>query len=188
MVDQIFLAKIIYPIYAGNMLIHDNFNKFYRERNELVIKWPRQINHIGQRIVNDVGEDTNRLNEFRGYIKFTKNKFKSVEEMMINFCNYLSVSNVLKRKYVVSELYVNDELVILDDYIIIKELLRYTFIIVKYESEDEFLISSEDMGCDKIKLSDIVLLFGNDLVSLKGILFFKDVIISFRVSGCFNIP
>jgi len=155
MVDQIFLAKIIYPIFEGNMLIHDNFNKFYRERNELVIKWPRQINHIGQRIMNDVGEDTNRLNEFRGYIKFTKNKFKSVEEMMVNFCNYLSVSNVLKRKYVVSELYVNDELVVLDDYIIIKELLRYTFIIVKYESEDEFLISSEDMGCDTIKLSEI---------------------------------
>jgi len=137
------------------MLIHDNFNKFYREKNELVLKWTRQINHIGQRITDGIGEDNIRLNEFRGYIKFTKNKFKSVKEMMEYFCNYLSISAVLKRKYIVSELFVNDELVILDDYIIIKELFRYTFIVTKYKSDDEFIISEEDMGCPKINLSDI---------------------------------
>jgi hypothetical protein len=137
------------------MLIHDNFNNFFRERNELVIKWPRQINHIGQKITNGISEDTTRLNEFRGYIKFTKNKFKTVKEMMEYFCNYLSISAVLKRKYIISELYVNDEIVILDDYIIIKELFRYTFIVTKYESDDEFIISNKDMGCEIIKLSDV---------------------------------
>jgi hypothetical protein len=155
MIDQLFLAKLIYPMYKEDMLIHDNFNNFYRERNELVLKWPRQINHIGQRITNEIGEDTIRLNEFKGYVKFTKNKFKTVKEMMEYFCNYLSISKVLKRKYIVSELYVNDELIILDDYIVIKELFRYTFIVTKYESEDEFIISEEDMGCEIIKLSDI---------------------------------
>ena len=154
-IDQLFLAKLVYPLYQGDMLIHDNFNKFYRERNEIVLKWPRQINHIGQIIVNNLGQDTIRLNEFKGYVKFTKNKFKSVKEMMEYFSNYLSISKVLKRKYIVSELYVNDELIILDDYIVIKELFRYTFIVTKYESDDEFLISEEDMGCEIIKLSDI---------------------------------
>jgi hypothetical protein len=155
MSDQLFLAQSIYPLYKGDMLIHDNFNDFYREKNELVLKWPRQINHIGQRITNEIGEDTIRLNEFKGYVKFKKNKFKTVKEMMEYFCNYLSISKVLKRKYIVSELYVNDELIILDDYIVIKELFRYTFIVTKYESEDEFIISEEDMGCEIIKLSDI---------------------------------
>jgi len=155
MSDQLFLAQSIYPLYTGNILIHDNFNKFYREKNEIVLKWPRQINHIGQRITNEIGEDTIRLNEFKGYVKFKKNKFKTVKEMMEYFSNYLSISKVLKRKYIVSELYVNDELIILDDYIVIKELFRYTFIVTKYESEDEFIISEEDMGCEIIKLSDI---------------------------------
>jgi len=155
MSDQLFLAQSIYPLFKEDMLIHDNFNKYYRERNELVLKWPRQINHIGQKITNDVGEDTIRLNEFKGYIKFKKNKFITVKEMMEYFCNYLSISAVLKRKYIVSELYVNDELIILDDYIVIKELFRYTFIVTKYESDDEFIISEEDMGCNIIKLSDI---------------------------------
>jgi len=155
MIDQLFLAQSIYPLYTGDMLIHDNFNNFYREKNELVLKWPRQINHVGQIIVNNLGQDTIRLNEFKGYVKFTKNKFKTVKEMMEHFCNYLSISKVLKRKYIVSELYINDELIILDDYIIIKELFRYTFIVTKYESDDEFLISEEDMGCHLINLSDI---------------------------------
>lgn len=84
-----------------------------------------------------------------------KNKFNTVKEMMEHFCNYLSISKVLKRKYIVSELYVNDELVILDDYIVIKELLRYTFIVTKYESEDELVISEEDIGYQMINLSDI---------------------------------
>jgi hypothetical protein len=155
MSDQLFLGQSIYPLYTGDMLIHDNFNKFYREKNELVLKWPRQINHIGQRITNEVGEDTIRLNEFKGYVKFKKNKFKTVKEMMEYFCNYLSISAILKRKYILSELYVDDEIVILDDYIIIKELFRYTFIVTKYESDDEFTISNKDMGCETIKLSDV---------------------------------
>jgi len=155
MSDQLFLAQSIYPMYKGAMIIHDNFNKFYRERNEIVLKWPRQINHIGQIIKNEIGDDTIRLNEFKGYVKFKKNKFNTVKEMMEYFCNFLSISKVLKRKYIVSELYVNDELIILDDYIVIKELFRYTFIVTKYESDDEFIISEEDMGCKKINLSDI---------------------------------
>lgn len=155
MSDQLFLGHSIYPLYKGEMIIHDNFNKFYREKDELVLKWPRQINHIGQRIINEIGEDTIRLNEFKGYVKFKKNKFNTAKELMEHFCNYLSISKVLKRKYIVSELYVNDELVILDDYIVIKELFRYTFIVTKYESEDELVISEEDMGYQMINLSDI---------------------------------
>jgi len=155
MSDQLFLYELIYPLFKGDMLIHDNFNNFYRERNELVLKWPRQINHIGQKITNGISDDNTRLNEFKGYIKFTKNKFKTVKEMMEYFCNYLSISAILKRKYILSELYVNDEIVILDDYIIIKELFRYTFIVTKYESDDEFIISNKDIGCEIIKLSDV---------------------------------
>lgn len=72
MSDQLFLGHSIYPLYKSDMIIHDNFNKFYREKDELVLKWPRQINHIGQRIINEIGEDTIRLNEFKGYVKFKK--------------------------------------------------------------------------------------------------------------------
>jgi hypothetical protein len=77
-VDQFFLAKFIYPKYKNNMLIHDSFNNFYRELDEIVLKYPKQITHIGQRIYDGETEDVKRLKEYNGYIIFSKNKFDSV--------------------------------------------------------------------------------------------------------------
>lgn len=154
--DQVFLAKHVYPLFKKMMLIHDNFNHYYREKDEIIIKYPRVINHIGQRIVDDVHEDTTRLNEFNGYVKFSKNNFESITELFEYFCNYLSISRSLKRKYVFDKFYINNEMVFLDDYILIKELFRYTFIQRSCDVKEEFVISKEELGVPVIKLSDII--------------------------------
>lgn len=154
--DQVFLAKFIYPSYKSMMLIHDNFNHYYRERSEIILKYPRVINHIGQRVIDNVHEDTSRLEEFKGYVKFAKNNFKSMHELMEYFCNYLSISRSLKRKYIFDKFYVKDEMVLLDDYILIKELYRYTFIVRSCDVKEELVISKDALGVPALKLSDII--------------------------------
>ena len=134
-VDQFFLSKFIYPKYKNNMLIHDSFNHYYREVDEIVLKYPKQITHLGQRMYDDITEDSKRLNDFDGYIIFDKNKFDSVYELIDSFLNYLSVSRVMKRKLVFKEYFIKDKLFLLDDYFDMKELFRYTFI--KREKDPE---------------------------------------------------
>ena len=127
-VDQFFLSKFIYPKYKNNMLIHDSFNHYYRELDEIVLRYPKQITHLGQRMYDDETEDVKRLKEFEGYIIFNKNQFDSVYELIENFLNYLSISRVMKRKLVFKEYFVKDKLFLLDDFFDMKELFRYTFI------------------------------------------------------------
>jgi len=127
-VDQLFLSKFIYPKYKNNMLIHDSFNHYYRELDEIILKYPKQITHLGQRMYDDETEDFKRLKEFEGYIIFNKNHFDSVYELIENFLNYLSISRVMKRKLVFKEYFVKDKLFLLDDFFDMKELFRYTFI------------------------------------------------------------
>jgi hypothetical protein len=115
----------VYPLFKKEMLIHDNFNNYYREREEIVLKYPRVINHIGQRIMDEKPEDSVRLEQFNGYIKFEKKSFGSMYELIYNFCNYLSISRSLKRKYVFDGFYINDEIVLLDDYLLIFQFLKY---------------------------------------------------------------
>jgi hypothetical protein len=158
-IDQLFLAKFIYPLYKNNMLIHDNFNNFYREKDELIIKYPRKIYHVGCRIYNpekNITEDMIRLNEFNNYIKFSKNNFKSMYELIEYFLHYLSISRMMKRIYIFNEFYINDELVLLDDYILMKELNRYTYISRKNDITNEILISSEINDKKIIKLSELL--------------------------------
>jgi hypothetical protein len=154
--DQIFLAQQVYPLFKKEMLIHDNFNNYYREREEIVLKYPRVINHIGQRIMDEKPEDSVRLEQFNGYIKFEKKSFGSMYELIYNFCNYLSISRSLKRKYVFDGFYINDEIVLLDDYLLIKELFRYTFIVRGCDVKEEFVISKDNLGCEKIKLTTLM--------------------------------
>jgi hypothetical protein len=77
-------------------------------------------------------------------------------ELMEYFCNYLSISRSLKRKYIFDKFYVNDEMVLLDDYILIKELYRYTFIVRSCDVKEELVISKDALGVPAIKLSDII--------------------------------
>jgi hypothetical protein len=153
-VDQFFLAKFIYPKYKNNMLIHDNFNNFYRELDEIVLKYPKQITHVGQRIYDGETEDVKRLKEYNGYIIFSKNKFDSVYELIESFLNYLSISYVMRRKLIFKDFFIKDELFLLDDYFEIKELFRYTFIQrEKYTDIKEEYIFPDIEG--EIKLSEL---------------------------------
>lgn len=153
-VDQFFLSKFIYPKYKNNMLIHDSFNHYYREVDEIVLKYPKQITHLGQRMHDDITEDFKRLNEFDGYIIFNKNKFDSVYELIENFLNYLSISRVMKRKLIFKEFFVKDKLFLLDDYFDMKELFRYTFIQREKDPEikEEYYIPNIE---GVIKLSEL---------------------------------
>lgn len=153
-VDQFFLSKFIYLKYKNNMLIHDSFNHYYREIDEIVLRYPKQITHLGQRMHDAITEDFKRLNEFDGYIIFDKNKFDSVYELIENFLNYLSISRVMKRKLIFKEFFVKDKLFLLDDYFDMKELFRYTFIQREKDPEikEEYYIPNIE---GVIKLSEL---------------------------------
>ena len=125
-VDQLFLAKFIYPLFKKDMIIHDNFNNFYRENDEIVLKHPRAMRHLGQVIHTTETDDEKRYKSYKGYIMFNKTKFSTVYEMMKTFLHYLSVSRYLKRTLIFMEFYVQNEKVLLEDYIQIEELNRYT--------------------------------------------------------------
>ena len=154
--DQVFLAKFIYPLFKKDMLIHDNFNYFNREKDEIIIKYPRVINHIGQRILNGKPEDTLRLDEFKGCIKFAKNRFNNMYELIDTFCNYLSISRSLKRILVFDTFYINDQIILLDDFLLIKELYRYTCIARNHDNKNEVTITSELLETNRIKVSDLI--------------------------------
>jgi len=153
-VDQFFLSKFIYPKYKNNMLIHDSFNHYYREVDEIVLKYPKQITHLGQRMYDDITEDSKRLNDFDGYIIFDKNKFDSVYELIESFLNYLSISHVMRRKLIFKDFFIKDELFLLDDYFEIKELFRYTFIQREKDPEikEEYIFPDIE---GEIKLSEL---------------------------------
>ena len=153
-VDQFFLSKFIYPKYKNNMLIHDSFNHYYRELDEIILKYPKQITHLGQRMYDDMTEDVKRLKEFEGYIIFNKNQFDSVYELIEHFLNYLSISRVMKRKLVFKEYFVKDKLFLLDDFFDMKELFRYTFIQREKDPEikEEYYIPNIE---GVIKLSEL---------------------------------
>ena len=156
-IDQIFLAKHIYTLFKCDMLIHDNFNKFYNERNEILIKYPRVLNHIGQRIFLDPllkTEDEKRLEQFKGYINFLKINFESVNEFMNFFINCLKVSKLLKRSLIINNYRIKNEFFDLKDYIILDELMRYTKIQKnQLLNMSEITISSKELETDEIKLS-----------------------------------
>ena len=153
-IDKFFLAKFIYPKYKNNILIIDSFNNFYRELDEIVLKYPKQITHIGQRIYDGETEDIKRLKEYDGYIIFNKHKFDSVYELIESFLNYLSISYVMRRKLIFKEYFVKDKLFLLDDYFEIKELFRYTFIQREKDSDiNEEYIFPDIEG--EIKLSEL---------------------------------
>jgi len=156
-VDQFFLSKFIYPKYKNNMLIHDSFNHYYREVDEIVLKYPKQITHLGQRMYDDITEDSKRLNDFDGYIMFDKNRFDSVYELIDSFLNYLSVSRVMKRKLVFKEYFIKDRLFLLDDYFDMKELFRYTFIQREKDTEikEEYYIPNIESVIKLSELKDI---------------------------------
>lgn len=153
-VDQFFLSKFIYPKYKNNMLIHDSFNHYYRELDEIILRYPKQITHLGQRMHDDMTEDVKRLKEFEGYIIFNKNQFDSVYELIEHFLNYLSISRVMKRKLVFKEYFVKDKLFLLDDFFDMKELFRYTFIQREKDPEikEEYYIPNIE---GVIKLSEL---------------------------------
>jgi hypothetical protein len=159
--DQVFLAKYIYPLFKGNMLIHDNFNKFYEERDEIVLKYPRVLNHIGQRMIpqNETNlllqtEDTIRLSHFKGFIKFTKTNFESVYEFINYFMNCLKVSRILKRTLIINNYRIKNNRFKLSDYILIDELLRYTNITtIEILNTVDITISSKELDTNEIKLS-----------------------------------
>jgi len=156
--DQVFLAKCVYPLFKNDMLIHDNFNKFYKERDEIILKYPRVINHIGQRIIrkdllNDT-EDKIRSNEFKGFIKFEKINFESVDEFINYFINCLKISRILKRTLIINNYRIKNNIFKLSDYILIDELLRYTNIITtEIFNTVEITISSKELEANEIKLS-----------------------------------
>jgi len=160
MADQIFLAKFIYPLFKNDMFIHDNFNKFYKERDEIVLKYPRKITHIGQRVIRTTAlesrtEDELRLSEFKGYIQFKKTSFNTVPELMDYFINCLKVSRILKRKLIITDYCIKTKKIKLSDYILIDELLRYTFIFEtnNFLSSNAFTVSSKELEIDEIPLS-----------------------------------
>ena len=156
--DQIFLAKCVYPLFKGNMLIHDNFNKFYKERDEIVLKYPRLLTHIGQRIIRSTSinetEDKIRLNEFKGFIKFEKINFESVNEFMDYFLNCLKISRILKRTLIINDYRIKNNIFKLENYILIDELLRYTNITsINILNTIDITISSKELEANEIKLS-----------------------------------
>lgn len=157
-VDQVFLAKCVYPLFKNDMLIHDNFNKFYKERDEIVLKYPRHITHIGQRIIRKESlnetEDKIRLNEFKGFIKFTKVNFESVNEFINYFINCLKVSRILKRTLIINDYFIQNQKFKLNDYIIVDELLRYTNITtIEILNTVDITISSKELDTNEIRLS-----------------------------------
>jgi len=125
-VDQLFLAKFIYPLFKKDMLIHDNFNNFYREKDEIILKHPRTIRHLGQVIHDSITDDEKRNKSYKGYIMFNKTKFDTIYELIKEFLHYLSISRSLKRTLIFMEFYVKNEKVLLEDYFILDELNRYT--------------------------------------------------------------
>jgi len=146
-VDQLFLAKFIYPLFKKDMLIHDNFNNFYRENDELVLKHPRCMRHLGQVIHIIDTDDEKRSKTYKGYIMFNKTRFSTMYELMKTFLHYLSVSRYLKRTLIFMEFYVHAEKVLLEDYIQIDEINRYTLFKRSYnisEFNDSIMHISEN--------------------------------------------
>jgi hypothetical protein len=132
-IDQLFLAKFIYPLFKNDMLIHDNFNNFYREKDEIILKHPKSCTYLGQVIRDNISDDQKRIKSYKGYIMFNKKKFSTVYEMMKTFLHYLSVSYYLKRTLIFMEFYVQHEKVLLEDYFQIDEINRYTKIKRSYK-------------------------------------------------------
>jgi hypothetical protein len=127
-VDQLFLAKFIYPLFKKDMLIHDNFNNYYRERDELILKHPRTLAHLGQIIhPSKITDEEIRYKSYKGYILFNKTKFDTIYELMKTFLHYLSVSRSLKRTLIFMEFYVQNEKILMEDYFILDEI-KSTFI------------------------------------------------------------
>ena len=135
-IDQLFLAKFIYPIFKKDMVIHDNFNNFCREKDELVLKHPRTLCHLGQVIHTTETDDEKRFKSYKGYIMFEKNRFSTVYELMKTFLHYLSVSRYLKRTLIFMEFYVQNEKILLEDYFILDEINRYTLFKRSYKVSD----------------------------------------------------
>jgi hypothetical protein len=125
-VDQLFLAKFIYPLFTKDILIHDNFNNFYREKDEIILKHPRSHTYLGQVIRDNISDDEKRFESYKGYIMFNKTRFSTMYELIETFIHYLSVSRYLKRTLIFMEFYVHAEKVLLEDYIQIDEINRYT--------------------------------------------------------------
>jgi len=165
-VDQLFLAKFIYPLFKKDMLIHDNFNNFNREKDELVIKHPRTIRHLGQVIHDTVTDDEKRNSQYKGYIMFEQNKFNSVYEMMKTFIHYLSISRSLKRTLIFMEFYVHAEKVLLEDYFMLDELNRYTLFKRSYKilEFNEQIISKNNQVVNLLKNDTELLIISNEAI------------------------
>jgi hypothetical protein len=147
-VDQLFLAKFIYPLFKKDMLIHDNFNNFYREKDEITLKYPRCTRHLGQVIHEySITDDEKRNKLYKGYIMFNKTRFSTMYELIKTFLHYLSVSRYLKRTLIFMEFYVHAEKVLLEDYFILDEINRYTLFRRSYnisEFNDSIMHISEN--------------------------------------------
>jgi len=164
-VDQLFLAKFIYPLFKNDMLIHDNFNNFYREKDEIILKHPRTNTYLGQVIRDNISDDEKRIKSYKGYIMFNKKKFSTVYEMMKTFLHYLSVSYYLKRTLIFMEFYVQHEKVLLEDYFQIDEINRYTLFKRSYKvsefnesntyiSENSYTSFLEDIDSELILIGE----------------------------------
>jgi hypothetical protein len=118
------------------MLIHDNFNNFYREKDEIILKHPRTNTYLGQVIRDNISDDEKHSLSFKGYIMFNNNKFDTFYDLMKSFLYYLSISRSLKRTLIFMEFYIKGEKVLLEDYIQIEEINRYTNIKRSYKASE----------------------------------------------------
>jgi len=168
-VDQLFLAKFIYPLFKKDMLIHDNFNNYYREKDELILKHPKSEKYCGQIVhPSKITDDEIRSKSYKGYIIFNKTKFETMYELIKTFLHYLSVSRLLKRTLIFMDFYVKNEKILMEDYFILEEINRYTLFKRSYNisefNESIINIKENDVTTNLEKINSKLLIISNESI------------------------